>query len=294
MREGIICLDIGGTNTKGALFSEEVSVKSTEIYYYDSMSNQSARTIISNFEYILLDLIQKNNWQNKCIRKISIAFPGPFDYINGISYIKNLGKYESIYKMNLKQEFKNICKKYSTLKNSEIVFMNDATAFAMGENKFSGVRKGAYFTLGTGLGSTFIEDNEFVKGKYDIPESGMIYNLQYKRSILDDYLSARSIEKISNKFYFNTITVFELFQQAEEQVDSAQKVFEIFGAMLGEGLSPILKSFEPDEIVFGGQISKSSKYFLPSFIDNVDMKYKQFKVRISQDTSLRIMQGLFL
>ena len=40
---------------------------------------------------------------------IGIAIPGPFDYGNGISLIKDLEKYESLYGTNIKETLERNC-----------------------------------------------------------------------------------------------------------------------------------------------------------------------------------------
>ena len=71
-----------------------------------------------------------------------------------------------------------------------IHFFNDALSFAFGEyysDKPSNGR-GAYITLGTGCGSTFIEKGKVVRGKYNIPDSGMIYKEPIEKHIKDELL----------------------------------------------------------------------------------------------------------
>ncbi|MGX7131089.1 MULTISPECIES: ROK family protein [Enterococcus] len=296
MKKVSICLDVGGTYIKGALFSTEFENKYTEIHYYPAKSELSKEKIVENFEYVFSDLLfnyDENDWY---VEKIAVAFPGPFDYENGISLIKGLGKFASLYKINLLQEFKKIQQKEENrkIKHAMIFFKNDAEAFAFGENHYSGVKKGAYFTLGTGLGSTFIENKKVVAGTKGIPEIGMIYNQPFKDSIIDDYVSARGLKKIIQHYYFNNLTGAELFKQAEEDTSAALEVFNDFGSTVGEAISPFVSSFCPDEIVLGGQISKSFNYFKDSLIHVLEKENQKITVRISEDTTLRTLEGLFI
>lgn len=90
---------------------------------------------------------------------IGFAMPGPFDYVKGIPLMTGEnGKYENIYGINIPEKLR----KYLSLADDfKIRFINDATAFAIGEDQ---VGKGKDFvhslsvTLGTGFGSAFIKD----------------------------------------------------------------------------------------------------------------------------------------
>ncbi|GGH79809.1 putative NBD/HSP70 family sugar kinase [Pullulanibacillus pueri] len=69
--------------------------------------------------------------------------------------------------------------------------------------------------------------------------------------------------------------VSDLYQAALNGDKQARKVFTTFGRLLGEALQAFICSFEPEVIVFGGQISKSFDEFKLTFrqaIDNEDVK----------------------
>ena len=68
--------------------------------------------------------------------KIGIAMPGPFDYENGICYIKGLDKYESLFNLNVKE----MLAQQLNIERSDIYMMNDASCFLKGE-VFGGVAK---------------------------------------------------------------------------------------------------------------------------------------------------------
>ncbi|MDT2763723.1 ROK family protein [Enterococcus asini] len=291
MKELAICLDVGGTFIKGAIFSDSFKEKYTDIHYYPANSESSKEEIMKNFEYIFFDLLEPYGEQEWLVEKIAIAFPGPFDYKNGISLIKDLNKFNQLYRVNLAEEFKTIIEADKRFSMTDIFFENDAVAFAFGENDFSKVRKGAYFTVGTGLGSTFINKKQQVMDDYGIPHSGMIFNESFHESIIDDYVSARGLASLIDEKYFEKISGSELFAQAEAGSQDARKVFKKFGENLCEAIKPYVLEFEPEEICFGGQISKSFKYFGQEI-------EKQFSencvIRVSKDTTLRTLEGLFI
>lgn len=296
MKKVSICLDVGGSFIKAATFSEDILDRHSDIKYYPTKSNQSKDLIVENFGMVFQDLLSEFIESDYYVDKIAIAFPGPFDYERGISEIKGLNKFDSLYNINLFDEFNRLFRtnEYCKLKNARIFFKNDAEAFAIGENKYGKRDKGAYFTIGTGLGSTFIEASRVVKGKYNIPESGMIYNQEFKGKIIDDYISARGLEKLIEKRYTESMKGSDLFEQASSGSSTAIKVFEEFGKMIGQAISPFVEQFQPDEIVLGGQISKSYQFFKRELMLSLNLDNREIIIRTSEDTTIRTLEGLFL
>lgn len=292
-----ICLDVGGSFAKGTVFDEKSNELVGGINYYPAKSEESGSIIIDNFEHIILDLYMQLVSESKIIESIMMAFPGPFDYPNGISLITGLGKYEALYKVNIKEllleKIMNNTNMHITQQVS-IQFFNDATSFAFGEYAHSQsiITKGAYFTLGTGCGSTFIEAGKSVKGQFGIPDSGMIYNELFKNSIIDDYLSARGFSKIIQDDYGDNLTPVEIYHLAISGNQQAIRVFDLFGRNIGEALAPYIKQFQPDEIVFGGQISKGFQYMEYAIRKVFDQMASDYELRVSEDTSYSAIQGL--
>ena len=129
-RKFCIALDVGGTSIKSAIVCDEGflvngSRKDTPINAKDS-----SKEIIQTFVNLFQSLIEFGDTQNLLISGIGIGFPGPFDYENGISLIRDLDKYESIYGINLKDEFRKHLKLNNDL---QIVFENDGWVFTRGE-----------------------------------------------------------------------------------------------------------------------------------------------------------------
>ncbi|WP_086348302.1 ROK family protein [Candidatus Enterococcus clewellii] len=296
MKKISICLDVGGTYIKGALFSNEFKDKYTEIHYYPARSDETKAMILENFDTIFTNLLFEYSESEWIVDTIAIAFPGPFDYEKGISLIKGLGKFNQLYGINLLAELKKIQmkKENEQIRHAAIFFKNDAEAFAFGENHYSKVNRGAYFTIGTGLGSTFIDQQKIVAGARGIPESGMIYDQPFKESIIDDYASARGLEKIIDVYYLDALSGAELYKQAKEGAETARTVFQFFGEYLGQAIKPYISSCKPDEITFGGQISKSFTYFEGGLRKALGKQEQQITLRVSEDTTLRTLEGLFI
>lgn len=130
-----LAVDVGGTQVKGALLDKNGSLVSGGIMEIPSKAKESKETILDNFFCLFESLSEKG--QGK-IEGMAFSFPGEFDYEQGISLISGLDKYDAIYGVNLKQEFrKMICAKalrdrFICPETLPICFLNDVEAFAMG------------------------------------------------------------------------------------------------------------------------------------------------------------------
>lgn len=199
------------------------------------------------------------------IKGIGFAMPGPFDYVKGISYIRGVAKYENLYGFNIGDAIS------STLRlpeNVPIRFINDASAFAVGEawaGSASNYKRSVSITFGTGFGSAFIADKIPVCDGPQVPRIGCVYHLPYKDGIADDYFSTRWFLK-----QYKTIKGKEL--SGVKELASLAKtdrvvgdLFTEFGEKAAIFLTPWLKSFRAEILVVGGNISNASDLFWDVF-----------------------------
>ena len=89
------------------------------------MAGADRQTLLENFGRIFSSICP----ENAVPIEIDLAFPGPFDYKNGICLLQGLDKYDALYGCNLRRAFSEI----SGLPEQKIQFINDAAAFALGE-----------------------------------------------------------------------------------------------------------------------------------------------------------------
>lgn len=273
----LIVLDVGGTEIKGAVLNSYGKLIEDTISKYPSKSDESREVILTNFVNIIRELIRKSGHMKAKYFGVVLAFPGPFDYEKGISYIKGVNKYESIYGVNIYNYLKSKIKedKYLSKVFSEdfrICFENDARVFALGEYnslKETKYKRAVVVTLGTGVGSAFINNGEIVKKASGVPDGGYIYNIKFDNTTIEETLSARGIENIAKSLYdklgkdkeFKFFDVKALAESARKNDEIALKVFEIYEKRLIEALLPILENFNSDVLILGGQISKSADLF---------------------------------
>lgn len=200
----------------------------------------------------------------KCTLSVSglaVAMPGPFDYPNGICYIKGLDKYEALYGKDIKQYFADVMQ----LDASQVKFRNDAESTIAGE-VLAGAGKGFQavmgVTLGTGFGSAF--------SRHQNTADINLGSEPYKETIADDYLSTRWFLKRYHELTGSKLNggVKELaFLAGKNEV--AKTVFKEFAANMIDFLSPYIKQRNPEVLIICGNIAKASEFFMPYLKDNL-------------------------
>ncbi len=236
----------------------------------------------------------------EAISGASLAFPGPFDYENGVSHMQH--KLHSLYQVDLKSA---LAARFHW-SPSQLHFLNDAAAFTLGEAG-AGAGHDAQrilgITLGTGIGGAFairsaqgvhIADSK-PGNREGVPVGGELWNLPYSgdaaavpgaSTIVEDFVSTRFL-----RHHFQALTGRE--EEVSAIADAAQgdqpcpdpplpppprpdpadqqaahcrarQAFQDFGRHLGQALNQHAAAFRPDMIVIGGGIARASSLFLPA------------------------------
>lgn len=287
-----VLMDVGGTQIK-AQACYGAAPSPGEITVFDAKSGCEKYEIFRNFTGIIRSLLSGLPAEDQKLSGIGMAFPGPFDYKNGISLMKGLGKYDAIYGCDIRRELKAFLPQLIT-DDIPFVFLHDVEAFAMGEIRFGAAvnsRRAIHLCIGTGAGSAFTENGAVLKEPTNaMPENGWIYNTAFRDGIIDDYVSVRGLAKISGRFFDSAPDGAALAELCSQGDSRAQKVFSEFGTDVCEAVGPFLKSFKPDTLVLGGQISKSFCRFgkaLEELCDELNIK-----IAVSHNTSESILKGL--
>lgn len=196
---------------------------------------------------------------------IGFAMPGPFDYVKGIALFERVEKYLGLYGVNVSEGIRTRLKLPARI---PVRYMNDATAFAVGE-AWMGVaedtRRSMAITLGTGFGSAFIDDGIPVVERNDTPPLGCVWHLPYKGGIADDSFSTRWFVK-----QYHALTGL-LVAGVKEIADIARKdekiaaLFSEYGSGIGAFLGPWLNTFQAEVLAIGGNMVGASDLFLPAF-----------------------------
>ncbi len=293
-------LDVGGTNIKAGVLSEDGRLWEEGILSFDAKSKGSKEEIFRNFANVFDALAEKLPDRNIQVEGIGMACPGPFDYEQGISLMRGLDKYDSIYGIRIAQELQRY---FPSMKNEALfrqgcrfVFLHDVEAFAMGESYFGNGKdceKVMYLCIGTGAGSAFTRHREILKGgDGTVPSMGWIYNTPFRESIIDDYLSVRGLAALSRKIFGEAKSGQELFRLCKEENEAALAVYREFGTWLREAVTPFLDNFGPDGFVLGGQLSKSFSFYGEQL--SAECGRRGIDIYLTQDTSRRALEGLYV
>ncbi len=119
MQEVYLCLDVGGTEIKAAPLDKRGNFLAP-VRHFPAMAGADRQTLLENFGWIFSSICP----ENAVPIEIDLAFPGPFDYKNGICLLQGLDKYDALYGCNLRRAFSEI----SGLPEQRIQFINDAAA----------------------------------------------------------------------------------------------------------------------------------------------------------------------
>lgn len=284
-REVYLLLDVGGTEIKGCV--SDASGRKTKIRKFPSQAQKSAEKILDNFAGICHELAGE---AEGTIRGVGMAIPGPFDYERGISRMQGLNKYDAVYGIPLEPEIKA---RVPELREAQFLFLHDIEAFALGESWYGmccEAEKIMCVCIGTGAGSAFIENRRTVKTGNGVPENGWIYQIPFRESMLDDYLSVRGLERISIAVTGKAWSGKELSDLAKSGNMEAKEVWKRFGADAAEGLLPVLEAYQPDLLLMGGQISKSFPWFGAQL--QTECEKREIRIQIEPETSACAMDGL--
>lgn len=248
-------VDIGGSHITAALVDLETrSIIQDSVKRSAVDSQESKEVILAAWCDVINKAFKKSNTDNKLI---GIAMPGPFDYENGISLIKDQDKFKALYGINIKEE---LAARLS-IKAENIHFINDAAGFLQGE-VFGGAARGNAnvigLTLGTGLGSSYS-----IGG---IAKDADLWNSPFIDGIAEDYLSTRWFVKRYHQLSNNTVAGVKELVAISATDHAATRVFMEFGYNLAQFLIPVIKKHKSDMVIIGGNISRAFSAFSPELI----------------------------
>lgn len=248
----ILTADIGGSHITAAVCNITAdTIINESLTRVEVNSKGSVESILLSWRNAFDIALRRSSVQ---VSGIGLAMPGPFDYENGISYIKGLDKYDALYGMDIKQYFAN----QLNLNPSEIRFRNDAEATIAGEvvagaGKSPGKVMGV--TLGTGFGSAFCSDQ--------ITKDLNLGSNPFKTSIADDYLSTRWFLKRYAELNGVMLNSVKQLAHLAQNGDQCRQIFSEFAINMSDFLLESLNRLKPEKLILCGNIAKSHELFLP-------------------------------
>ncbi len=290
MQPLVLCADVGGTQIKTGLL-DAAGRPASPIRRADARAALPRQQLLDHMAACLLAAAQ--DAPPGSVQGVRLAMPGPFDYAAGICRIEGLGKYGALYNADLRAELGSRLAPALGAAAADIRFQNDVAAFALGELRFGcarGTGRGLFVCIGTGCGSAFsLGDSLALEGTPGMPAGGYLYPLPLRGLRVDDWLSRRGLQRLSRQTLGEELDGLPLAQRARAGDAGALAVWQQFGALLAEALTPALDAYRPQLCCLGGQVTASGTLFL----DPLHRACRQRGVRLetTADTSLRAMQG---
>ncbi|HEY3401761.1 MAG TPA: ROK family protein [Ohtaekwangia sp.] len=252
----VLGVDIGGSHiTAGLVEMETRTILTDSIKRRKVNSADSAENIIATWSGLIKEVTSSN-----VNTRIGIAMPGPFDYELGISYIKGLEKYESLYGRNVK----SLVAEALGIPANHIRLKNDAGCFLQGEifaGSARGYKRSIGLTIGTGIGTASAKDN--------MADDAALWKTPMHGDIAENFLSTRWFVKRYNQLTGKEIRDVKQLCELLETNPSLHTIFNEFAVNLADFLAFFIHQENPEVIVIGGNISNASDLFLPAVQANL-------------------------
>ncbi len=277
MNKYFLIMDIGGTKTTGALFTEDGQAVEDYFYVAKSQTFKGEEAVYQNTKDVLLHSIGHFGVNMDEVTGIGVGSPGPLKVNEGIIvHAPLMGWHNFPIVKRLEDDF---CK--------PVYLENDGNLGALAEVR-CGVAKGLqnilYMTVSTGCGGGLIVNGQIYHGSHDIagevghmsiePEglpcpcgskgcfelyaSGTAVNRRMK----DDMARGVQNEVFDSIGYDPEKIEGRILTEAAEKGDAyALECFEREGRYLGIGISNFLNLFDPEAVVLGGGLTKAKKFF---------------------------------
>ena len=98
----VLALDVGGSSVKSALVVAGRHILGN-VDVHEIESKAHAREILTTLAAVITPYLQ-----NYDVLGIALSFPGPFDYVQGICWIQDQGKYEALYGLDVGEKLTEI------------------------------------------------------------------------------------------------------------------------------------------------------------------------------------------
>jgi glucokinase len=242
----VLALDLGGTHVSAATVDVDAAAVVTG-------SRRHAELVAGSSREELLNRILRTASAARSgdVDAAGVAAPGPFDYDRGICLLEH--KLEALHQVDLRAELASAL----SLQPENVRFLNDAEAFLLGE-AWAGAARGhgrvLGITIGTGLGSAFLEQGSIVRAGAGVPSGGELYRVPFHDAPVEQRVSRGAI---LTRYGDSKVDVAEIARRARDGERRAYEAFDVLSADLADFLRPWLAAFAPSCLVVGGSIAHS-------------------------------------
>lgn len=248
----VIGVDIGGSHITAAYVDTLAWLVIDDTMKRERVpSNDSADLIFDSWVSALKPLIADFPYG---AAKIGIAMPGPFNYEEGIGLFQDVKKYDSLYGVEVGRI---LCERLN-IAREDVIFINDAVAFLLGELSAGAAKdftRVIGITLGTGLGSSSNCSGQVV----DVNRAATPFG----DSKAEEYLSTRWFAKryaeLSNGGSIKNVE--ELLHSGDQGLKD--QIFNEFADNLALFINDFIEAENPEVLVIGGNIARNWVHFMP-------------------------------
>jgi len=240
--EAVPVLEIGGTHVTAALVVDAAVETAARL---PLPANGSATEILDGIAAAATTLNVPSGAQ------WGVAMPGPFDYAAGIGRFHDVGKFDSLNGVDVGAELSR------RLPAPRLRFLNDADAFGIGEyvsGAAAGHPRAVCLTLGTGVGSAFLDRGVPVNDGPLVPPDGSAHLLQFQGRPLEETVSRRAIRAA---YETDGPDVQVIAERARSGDAVARAVLDSAFHALSTTIGPWLTTFDATVLVVGGSIAAS-------------------------------------
>ena len=234
----VIALDVGGTSIKSGLVFGLTEVRAVRSDHVDA--DGPAPAIVGALATTIDRLA--SSLPADVEAPVAIAFPGPFDYRNGVPQLTH--KFAAIAGRPLEPTLRAECRH----RIGPISFVNDAAAAgagAVGQLGDAAPRTVLVITLGTGLGSSLLEEGRLIERRSGIV-IGELWAEQHRGEQADQLFSATGLARVLD------VPARDLAAVCYLDDERTTHRIEEWGAELGRFLRPIVEAVDAGLVVVGG------------------------------------------
>jgi len=258
-KKHIIGIDLGGTNLKIALLTQDFKIKTSLVL--STADFHQKNSLIEAIASAVERVMDEARCSRSAILGIGLGLPGPIDADKGlVHFFPNIPGWKEVYlKKILEQKIK-----------LPVFIDNDANLMALAESRL-GAARGSHnavcLTLGTGVGGGIIIDNKLYRGStyaageighMPVNEKGPDCNCS-GFACLEAYIGNKRLLQQAKAAFRREISLEELSGLAVKKNKKAVLIWERMGERLGLVLSGIVNLLNPDCIVIGGGVAGAGR-----------------------------------
>lgn len=284
-----ISIDIGGTNTKLGLITQEGKILGKSLF--PTQVSADAKVFL---EQLVLEIKKLIGWVNSpCkVAGIGVGAPNANFYTGIVEGAANLRWQGPVHLQEFLQEA--FC--------LPVFLTNDASLAALGEKRYGGAQEMDHFisvTLGTGVGCGIFMNGSLLHGHNGLAGELGHTSLRQKgrsckcgkRGCLETYVSIEGIRRTAfalmadqqepsplRSISCHEINPREIYRLALGGDPLAKKVYDFTGKKLGYKLADLIALFNPEAVFLSGGLSNSGNLLRVPALEAIEKcLYKSYK-----------------